>query len=265
MTNKYKIRQLISFDERCPMMCKHCYTYELEEKMKKRSHVELVQSLKNKEFDIIYVSQSCENFFDEDAGVALCSDLYHTYHKDLFVITRNFLCDKTIEKLAALNRYMNEHGNQLFLSVSVCADESYGLTENVNLCPSPRLRLVNLERAFKQNIKTLLIVRPVFPDHVIPVVECLNLIESAQSYVCAVISSGLIVTDHILDKLGLDKGALSYHSDGDSEYLDNLPREAALYVDVDAELEEIRTFCISKNMLFFRHSMPALNALAAEA
>ena len=43
MINKYKTRQLISFDERCPMMCKHCYTYELEEKAKK--YFELAKKL----------------------------------------------------------------------------------------------------------------------------------------------------------------------------------------------------------------------------
>ena len=262
MINKYKTRQLISFDERCPMMCKHCYTYELEEKAKKRTQKELVLSLQNKQFDIIYVSQSYENFFDEQAGLQLCSDLYHTYQKDLFVITRNHLSNKAIERLGALNREMQTQGNQLFLSVSVCADDSYGFTENVQLCPTPRQRLENLQRAFRQGIKTLLIVRPVFPNHIIPVAECLNLIELAQPYICAVISSGLIATDKILNKLGLNREAFRYLSNGDSDYLDNLPSEAALYVDVESELKKIERFCEQKNVRFFRHSMPALNALA---
>lgn len=179
-----------------------------------------------------------------------------------FVITRNHLSNKAIERLGALNREMQTQGNQLFLSVSVCADDSYGFTENVQLCPTPRQRLENLQRAFRQGIKTLLIVRPVFPNHIIPVAECLNLIELAQPYICAVISSGLIATDKILNKLGLNREAFRYLSNGDSDYLDNLPSEAALYVDVESELKEIERFCEQKNVRFFRHSMPALNALA---
>lgn len=260
---RYASRVMVSFDGKCPMGCKHCYTYDLKKKECKRDIDGLVQELEEKTFDIIYISQSYENFFDEKRGLRLCHMLYERYQKDMFIITRSFLSDKVIDELGRLNQVMKSKGHQLFIAVSVCAEQSYGLTEQEGICPTPQQRLLNLERAHNVDIKTILLVRPVFPDHIIPVYECKVLIERSRSYINAVVSSGLIVTDKIIERLGLRDNGLSYQRNGDSEYLSNLEPGKAKYVNVNRELSEIQNFCISNSIRFFKHSIPALDYLAA--
>ena len=259
---KYDSRVMVSFDGKCPMGCKHCYTYDLEKKECNRDINELVQEIEEKIFDIIYISQSYENFFDEIRGLRLCHMLYEKYQKDMFIITRSFLSNKVIDKLGKLNQVMKSEGHQLFIAVSVCAEQSYGFTEQKGVCPTPQQRLLNLERVHNVDIKTILLVRPVFPDSIIPVYECKILIERSKSYINAVVSSGLIVTNKIIERLGLRDNGLLYQSDGDSEYLADLEPGKAKYVDVDNELNEIQDFCISNSIQFFKHSIPALNYLA---
>ena len=72
----YKTRVMVSFDGYCPLHCKHCYTYELHHQLKKQRTVdEIVESISGKQFDIIYVSQSYENFQKEEDGIELCKAL----------------------------------------------------------------------------------------------------------------------------------------------------------------------------------------------
>lgn len=261
MLTKYENRELISFDGTCPMNCKHCYTYELDKKNLFRTSEQLVESLKDKKFDIIYVSQSFENFSNEKDGISLCQQLYNAYKKDIFIITRSFLSDKTIMELSRLNSIMNKEGKELFLAVSLCADISYDITEDTTRCPKPELRLSNLERAHRHNIKTILLLRPIFPNNIIPVKECINLIQQSSGYVAAVISSGLIATDAILKRLNIHRENIKFLAGGDSTYLDNIDPKKVQYLDVELELKEIEECCRTYKLPFFRHSMPALNYL----
>lgn len=257
---QYKKRVLVSFRERCPMHCKHCYTYDLDEREKK-TIPEIVEETGNETFDIIYLSQKCENFYDGEQGIALCQELYKRYQQDIFIITRSYLSDKIMERLGYLNQEMQLQGNQLYIAVSLCADRSYTITEDQTICPTPNQRLENLRRGQAYGMKTLLLLRPVFPNTVIPVKECIGILDQAKDFVNAVISSGLIVTDAILARLGLDGDRFTYQVDGESEYLSDL--EGARYIDVERELDQIQKGCRDREIPFFRHSMPALNYLAA--
>ena len=90
---RYQNRVLVSFDGICPMKCKHCYTYELNLASKNRSIDQIVLDLNDKKFDVIYLSQSYENFFDEKKGIELVRKLYDCYQKDIFIITSSYLTD----------------------------------------------------------------------------------------------------------------------------------------------------------------------------
>lgn len=256
---RYEKRLLVSFRGRCPMLCKHCYTYELPGRDEK-TIPEIVLEAANQIFDVIYVSQKYENFYDEKQGLSLCQELYAIYQKDILIITRSYLSDAIINQLGTLNKKMQSNGNQLYMAVSLCADQSYAVTESQMICPAPSRRLENLRRGRLQGVKTVLLLRPIFPDVVIPVKECIGLLEQAKHFVDAVVSSGLIVTDTILTRLGLERDMFSYLETGDSEYLSDL--ENPQYLDVDRELALIQKGCKDRKIPFFRHSMPALNYLA---
>lgn len=261
MEHKYKSRALISFEGKCPMNCKHCYTYDLDLQMDDLDINTTVKKLTSESCDIIYVSQRYENFWDEDRGYLLCSELYSKYHKDIFIITRSYLSDDMIQKLCCLNDLMCREDNTLFLAVSVCADESYGITENPELCPTPIQRLSNLQRAHICGIKTVLMLRPIFPNEIIPVTECTSLISQFSKCIDAVVTSGLIATERILKRLQISKKDLSYLPSGDSTYLADLKADDVLYLDVEDELQEIERQCSIENIPCFRHSMPALNTI----
>ena len=262
MMTKYKNRVLVSFGGYCPMKCKHCYTYEIEERRKEDSVGQLVEGISDKEFDVIYVSQSYENFFDEGKGIELCRGLFERYKKDILIITRSRLSDAALDALAHLCAEMKESGNRLYLAVSCFADESYGISENVELCATPEERLENLRRAYERGIHTILLLRPIFPSAIVPVRECMNLILRAKGYVDAVVSSGLIVTERILERLQLQGKELAYDEDGDSDYLKDLPKENVHFLDVEEELKQLEVLCGAEKVAFFRHSMPALNYIA---
>lgn len=261
LKQKYQNRVLVSFGNDCPMKCKHCYTYDLEQEKRLKTCDELVEDIKSKDFDIIYISQSYENFIEEDKGVELCQKLYRTYEKDIIIITRSWLSDMTLQRLNDLNDEMSKKGNKLFLAVSLCADNSYIITEDKEKCPSPILRLSNLERAHNHKISTLLLLRPIFPEKVIPIEECIGLIKRASTYIDAVISSGLIVTENIINKLELNMNNIKYLERGDSDYLSNIDRNKIKFLDVENELKSLEEYCKINAIPFFRHSMPALNYL----
>lgn len=261
MENKYKRRVFVSFDAACPMKCKHCYTYELKQRNKQRNIDELVDSLVEECFDIIYVSKSYENFYDEKRGLLLCKALWERFHKDIFIITRRRLDDTTIEKLAQLNSEMRLNGSGLYLGVSASAMESASLLENQDFCPTVLERMSNLKRAKDLGIKTVLLLRPLLPDNIISIEEPLCLVEKSKGFVDVVISSGLIVTDKILHSLNLNQTDMKYLERGDSDYLADLHSDSIRYVDAQDEIQKIRECCKNNRIPFFEHSMPALNAI----
>lgn len=257
---QYKKRVLVSFRGRCPFNCKHCYTYELPERTEKTIPEITAEAGSEYPFDIIYLSQKYENFFDGSRGMALCRELYSRYQKDIFIITRSHLNYEIMVQLGFLNQVMQQQGNQLYLAVSLCADQSYTSIEDSSICPTPNQRLENLRCGKPFGIKTILMLRPIFPNFLVPTDEYIHILQRAEKYTDAVVSSGLIVTDAILTRLGLKAESCIYLENGDSEYLSDL--NDARYLDVENELYYIQSYCQNRKLPFFRHSMPALNCLA---
>lgn len=225
-------------------------SYDLEDKMPIRTCDEIVHSLSDKEFDIIYISQSYENFIDQEKGLELCEKVYSCYKKDMFIITRSFLKDETIHRLKKMNADMKQNENQLFVATSLCADESYLLSENPEKCPTPDMRLSNLQRVYQSGIKTILMLRPIFPNNIVPTKEYVNIVKRAKEYVGAVVSSGLIGTERILAELKIDKNHIKVLEHGDFEYLDNIDRDRIVYLDVEKELKEIEPHCLEIGIPF---------------
>lgn len=253
-------RELVSFDDMCPFNCKHCYTFELDRTGYNRTVDEIVDSLVDKEFDIIYVSQRKENFVDPDEGIELCEKLYEKYNCNLIAITRNVFDNKQLERIDRLNKKMRCNNRFLFLAVSIPAIESAELTEDLSKIPTPKQRIGFLEDISKREILNILLIRPLFSDNMIPIDEPLKIIEQCKTFVSCVVSSGLAVNEYILRRLNLKEEDFLY-TDEKIDYLVGAIEGDVKYINVKKEIEIIRESCQKWNVPFFEHTIPAINCL----
>ena len=151
MDNILKKREIVSFDGPCPYNCKHCYTFELDRTGDNRTVDEIVDSLMDKEFDIVYVSQRKDNFVNPDEGIELCEKLYDRYNCNLIAITRNIFDSKQLDRLDGLNKKMRCNNRYLFFAVSIPAIDSAELTEDLNKLYDSLLNWVCLKDFEKNN------------------------------------------------------------------------------------------------------------------
>lgn len=262
-------RKLISFSGLCPMNCKHCYMHELESSKEcytsDISQIDdLIKELGNKdEYDIVYISRRRENFVDESAGIELAEGVYKACNKHILIITRSNLSDECIGRLQELSNNMKEKGHHLIVAVSIAADKSYGVLEDIERIPSPEARCDVLKRLHNAGILTIFMARPILPDRIIPVKEVIDLIHDNAEYLDAVVSSGIAVNDQILDRLGIKAEDLHYLPGNNQEYLIGSEAKNIKYVDVIKELDQIRVACDEVGRLFFDHSLKAVEYLIA--
>lgn len=254
-------RVLVSYDNECPFRCRHCYTFELPQSGKLRTADEIVNSLKDEEFDIVYVSQRTENFINQEAGVLLCEKLYDRYKKDVFIITRCVLEDAYIERLRELNESMKTERRQLFMGVSICANKSYKEIELGKGVPSPKERADFMKRMKELGIKTVLFLRPIFPNEMIPLQEYFEVIDECKDGIDAIVLAGLMVSKKISEELGICYEDIAGNVDMESEYLAGAKDFEMRMVDVQDEITAIEGYSRNKNIPFFRHSLPALSTI----
>lgn len=262
----YSKRILVSFSGKCPLECKHCYTLDLDclKSNPDMDEIEsIVASIRNMEFDIIYVSHNRENFVNEQAGIQLIESLYNTYYKSILIITRKCLCTDTIEQLASLNKTMKKNKHSLFVAVSIPANISYGITENAERIATPIERCELLKKLHKKNITSILLARPIFPNSIIPTKEIIEMISNYHMYIDAVVASGLAVNKEIIKRLGLNEKELEYLPGNNNEYLIGSSAKDIKYINVHNELLEIEKACYEYGIVFSTHSMDALIQLSS--
>lgn len=255
-----KKRELVSFDDICPFNCKHCYTFELDRTGHNRTINEIVDSLAGKEFDVVYVSQRKDNFVNPDEGLELCEKLYDRYNCNLIAITRNTFDNAQLDRLTKLNNRMRANNKFLFMAVSIPALESAKVTEDLQKIPTPQERMEFLEKISERGVLNILLIRPLFPDALVPVEEVLRIIQTCKKFVSCIVSSGLAVNEHILKRLNLKEDELVY-SDEKIDYLVGAIEGNVKYIDVKNKIEIINNECKKWNIPFFEHSVPALNYL----
>lgn len=256
----FEKRAFVSFDEPCFFQCKHCYTYAIK-RDRIRTVNEIVDSISNEAFDIIYVSQKTDNFSDPNRGLDLCEKLFSKYKKDLFIITRNAFNDSELERLSTLKKNMNLHNMDLYIAISLNAIDSNSVCEDVHRVCTPEKRIDFIRKLSQKGFKPILMLRPVFPDKNIPVNECLKIIDCCAPYASCVVSSELGVNNDVLKRLGLGKADFCYLEN--QEYLQGAIDCEINFVDVRKELNIIQKECEKLNCCFFSHSMPALNYLSS--
>lgn len=263
---RIKNRKLISFSGICPLGCKHCYTYELDHRNDYANDKDEIKSLIHdidcsEPFDVIYLSRKRENFVDEEAALNLIQQLIKRYKRHIFIITRQCLSDAAVSRLSFFTEDMARQGLMLAVAVSIPANDSYHLTEDIKKIATPEERCECIRRLHIHGIKTIFMARPLFPDHIIPVHEITNLIEKNAKYIDAVVASGLAVNSHILTRLQMSETTFEYLNGDNSEYLIGSEAQDIRYIDVSNELAIVADCCREHCIRFSTHSMEALNML----
>ena len=256
-------RQFVSLSGRCAFDCNHCYTLSPAYKQRLDSHTipEIVNSLADKSFDIVYVSGHRENFINPDEGLDLCESIFKAYNTDLLLTTRNTFTGIQLVRLYELNQAMKAKGKDLYFCVSIPCTSSYRLLEPCELIPTPEERIEFLKSVYSLDIYTLLTIRPLCPDTFIRVGETLEIVDACHTFSSAVISSGIVVDEYIKKRLGnfpeykSVKGELM-------KCLENMQMTVE-YVNVEKEWTQIRERCDKYGIRLFDHSCPAIEYLKA--
>lgn len=254
-----KKRTLVSFDDICPFQCKHCYTLDIKREKKNRYLCNIVDDISSEDFDVVYISQRRDNFSEPDLGIELCKRIFEKYKCNIFIITRNVFSEEQISSLCKLRDKMNLINKELFFAVSLFATKSYSISENPNKVPSPEKRIQFLKRLSGLGIKTITLIRPVFPDKMVNVNELYEIIDSIKTFNSCVVSSGLAVNDNILWRLGINSRDLEYVTN--NNYLEGAMEGELDFLNVSKELLLLKNYCKNNEIPYFEHTMPALNYL----
>lgn len=257
-----KNRALVSFDDICFYQCKHCYTLDTCRNNRNRTIDEIVDSIETKVFDVVYVSQRRDNFINPDEGIELCEKIFNKYGCNIFVITRNILKKEQIYRIIELRDKMNKKGKEIIFACSIFATKSYMKSENPRRIPSPDERINFIKKISNLGIKTMVIIRPVFPEAMIPLEELYEIVDKCAQFKTYIVSSGLAVNDDICWRLGINPNDLCYLED--SDYLEGVMEGNLRFVNVQQELLKLRCYCEQKNIMFFEHTMQALNHITSD-
>lgn len=255
---KINKRAFISFDEPCKYNCKFCYTYDIQ-RHKIRSPSEIIESISDEVFDVIYVSQKNDNFSDPIKGIGLCKKAFDAYKSNIFIITRNVFNEEEIAHLLTLKKTINLYEKELFIAVSMNSLSSYTLFEDSQNVPSPQTRIAFIKKLSNCGFRPIVMLRPIFPNSIIPIEECLQIISEVNDNASCIIASELGVNDSILSRLGFGEDSFIYKTN--QEYLQGAIDSEIRFIDVSDEIRKIKEECHIKEIPFFEHSIPALNYL----
>ncbi len=258
-----KSRVFASYSGTCLYKCLHCYTYSAEFVNRgKNSIKDIIDDLEKKnKFNIVYISGYKENFINPAKGLSLMEAIYARFQCDILVTTRAVFGTKDIERLFELNSHMCEKGNRLYFCVSIPAYESYQLLEPNSIIPTPQQRIDFLKELYIGGVSTILTIRPLCPNCFIPLSESKKIISEINGYCSAIISSGIVVDDFILDKIHGFPLDFDYEEKKIMSCLDNDIN--VKYVNVSNELIEIESICTNLGIPFFQNSLPAINYIDA--
>ena len=159
---------------------------------------------------------------------------------------------------------MKRCNKHIYWCESVPALQSASIMEDLNKVPSPQERIKFLGKLKDGGIYSILTVRPLFPSVVVTYDEIDELVRLASNNIDAVITGGLITTDAIDRRLGINQEGWNYLEGNDSAYLVGAIGKNARFVDVRKEISHLRRCCDLYGVKFFEHSMQAINYLISK-
>ncbi|GHT57517.1 hypothetical protein FACS18945_2030 [Bacteroidia bacterium] len=253
-------RCIASFGGKCPYNCAHCYTFiDKYDTEKIQSIPEIVDNLRDKQFNIIYISGQRENFVKPQDGLELCEQLFREFCTDIMITTRNVFNKEELGRLERLNEKMKQTNRDLYVCSSIPALASYKKIEPSELMPLPQKRIEFLKDVRSLGIFSILTLRPLFPDPFIPISEPLAIIEQCKDFVDAVISSGVVIHESTLSRL---KGFPENVDKKRQPIMSCLKRNVDVdYVNVEKELLQIRNCCERLGLHFEKDSLSVVKYL----
>ena len=171
-------------------------------------------------------------------------------------IAKNVVVSTAAEVFSQRNDKNKSIGKTATIGVQTSID-TISICENPDLVATPMRRISFIKELSAIGLHPILMLRPVFPNEVIPVAECEKLIEATSNDVSCVVSSGLGVNDSILSRLGMKESDFSYKEN--QEYLQGAIECEIKFVNVEKELAALHKKCTSLGIPMFEHSMPAIN------
>jgi DNA repair photolyase len=253
-------RCIASFGGQCPFNCAFCYTGIDGYKQEKLNSIDtIIDELREKNPDIVYISGQRESFVNPDEGLELCERIFTEFQSDLMITTRNVFNSTQLQRLFDLKQQMDVANKDLFVCISIPALDSSNKIEPSNLIPSPKERIDFLSKIHGGGLYSILTLRPVFPNAFIPVSEPMQILNDSKHFIDAVIASGVVVDESTLPKLG---GFPEDYTSERRNIMEILGRSILVdYVDVGEELEQIKNACRKQNLYFAEHSMSVVEYL----
>lgn len=208
----------------CPLECKYCFVEGMASNQQENvaylneEQFELFKQLPE-QVKLIMLGCDTEFFQNKENAIKILQQLSEL-GRDISVITKLSLPVEFIKELKVVDNRLKENGNFLTFSVSLPFLNSYKKWEP--MVPSPQKRIETLASAFKEDLKTLVAIRPLFPS--VPDEELEEIILATKDF-CAGYYSGPLylktldllkdedVSDLIVDKVQPDwmpKGNIFY-------------------------------------------------------
>jgi DNA repair photolyase len=159
----------------CPLDCRYCFVDDLNFNQKRNvsylsnTQLDLLNTLP-KEITLIMLGCDTEFFQNPQEAINILNKIVNL-KKDISLITKLALSDKTFLNLDKINKQMEKQGNLLTFSVSIPCYESAQFWEPK--APSPQKRIGTLEKAKNIGIKTMVAIRPLLPNVSEQELECI--------------------------------------------------------------------------------------------
>lgn len=150
----------------CPLDCRYCFVDDLNFNQKRNvsylsnNQLELLNTLP-KEINLIMLGCDTEFFQNPKEAIEILNKIVNL-KKDISLITKLALSNKTFSDLDQINKQMEKQGNLLTFSVSIPCYESANFWEPK--APVPQKRILTLEKAKNIGIKTMVAIRPLLPN-----------------------------------------------------------------------------------------------------
>ncbi len=243
----------------CTYSCAFCYVHADFSSYPSRSTAQILRTLRSKSgtFDIVYVSGDTDSFANPrtNEGIDLIEALA-TLGTDVLFTTRAPLSDENLDRLASINRKLDEQGNILFGCISISRFRSAPHLEPKPV-PSPDERLQVLKGLYERGIVSVLAMRPFLP--VVPIEEYVELASLSASFVDVILGEVWYV-----DKGGLLEGQVFGESglklhDYQEHKMDFDDNDAFWKVWKANEVcEAVAVYCSGAGVPFFMRSRPAI-------
>lgn len=244
----------------CSYSCAFCYVQNGFWRYEKMSIDDICAYLRENEdqFDIIYISGDTDSFAPPRTkmGVDLLIEISKQFNKDILFTTRMVFDTGEFERIKEVNQLLKSKGKSLFGCISISSPIEERRIEPLPI-PSKADRLNQLQKFKKQNIFSVLAMRPFLPIYTYK--DYVDLIDETKGKVDCILGERWffhdndIIYNRVMAGQEIKKGKIV------SEKMDFDNNQDEWKVWYDAKMEEnISNYCAKLEIPFFMRSSPAI-------